>query len=706
MPRQLFANDLVVGQRFAGASHCVDDKAFENFAALTGDSHPIHYDDAYAARSRFGKRVAHGLLLNSLTALGATPLSGALEDSMIAFLEQSCRFKKPVFVGEHLTSEFLVASVKFNRDGATAIVRFDVKLTRRDGEAVLEGHHTYLLHRSAPETGIATPGHAKPSHAAASQAFDWTKVFDALGYRPGNSARKIVGLGRTICDRHAAGPGAVRTALLLPDKDGSERRVTYGELARFSNGFAHVLRQLGVKKGDRVATYLPRGLEALVAILGILNLGAVYVPIFTAYNEVGIRYRVRHSGASLLVTDASVRDHVPADLDIPVICAGGSEAPRDGDRDFWDELNRQPATFEAVECCATDAAAIIYTSGSTGAPKGGVLAVNFLAAVWPYIEHGLDLDPEADLFWPTGDPAWGYGFVCYLGVLAAGGTAIVLRDNLSGADCLSVLARHRVSNLATTPSLLRSIMALGDDAVRRAGLALRVITSCGEPLNAEVVEFFVRTCGTPPLDNFGATEYGLPIGNCASLGMPVKPGSMGLVSPGYQAAIVDDDGKELPTESVGLVAVKASDETLYWKEYWGDPAASAALRRGAWLCTGDLARRDSDGYFWFEGRADDMIKSSGYRIGPFEIESALLKHSAVAEAAVVGKPDALRGQIIKAFLVLRGESGGSDALAAEILESAKRHLGKHQYPREIEFVPELPKTPSGKIQRFALRGGK
>ena len=230
-----------------------------------------------------------------------------------------------------------------------------------------------------------------------------------------------------------------------------------------------------------------------------------------------------------------------------------------------------------------------------------------------------------------------------------------------------------------------------------------MVSSCGEPLNGEVVEFFRRVWNVTPMDHFGATELGLPVGNHNSLEMRVKPGSMGLPAPGQSMSIVDESGDELPPGSIGFIAQRSNDNNRYWLRYWNDEAASRGLYRGRWACTGDLARRDADGYFWFEGRSDDIIKSSGYRIGPFEIESAMLKHGAVAEVAVIGVPDPLRGQAIKAFAVTRPGIEGSGALADELVELVKDACGKHLFPREIEFVDALPKTQTGKIQRFLLR---
>jgi acetyl-CoA synthetase len=232
---------------------------------------------------------------------------------------------------------------------------------------------------------------------------------------------------------------------------------------------------------------------------------------------------------------------------------------------------------------------------------------------------------------------------------------------------------------------------------------LHALSSCGEPLNAKVVEKFQNLWGVTPMDQFGATEYAIPIGNFNAISMTVKAGSMGRPFPGFRMAIVDEDGNEQPTGEVGFIGKKFDPDYLYWTSYWGDPAASNDLLRRGWIVTGDLGRRDDDGYFWFEGRAGDMIKSAGYRIGPFEVESALLMHPAVAEAAVVGKPDELRGEIVKAFVVLRPGTTCNDELSEELATSVRAAVGGHQTPRVIEFIDALPKTETGKIQRFALR---
>ena len=531
-------------------------------------------------------------------------------------------------------------------------------------------------------------------------SFRWDDVLSELGW----SGRDRVNVAVTCVDRHRDGPRGARTALVWTGADGAERRLSYRELADESSRFANLLTRLGVRKGDRVATFMPRVPETFVAILGIFKAGAVFVPIFTGFGADAVRYRLVHSGARVLCTHAGQRDQVPAGIVSHIVCVADAQAHADNaDIDFAAAVRTERALFDPVMCRRDEPAAIIYTSGSTGQPKGCVIAANLLAAIWPYIRYGVDLRESTDLFWPTGDPGWGYGLCCYLPAFAAGATVLSVQPNPTAATCLETIARHGVTNLATTPTLLRALMALGEDVMRSRAGTVRAISSCGEPLNAQVVEFFRCVWGTTPMDHFGATEFSLPIGNMNGAAMTVKPGSMGLPFPGHEMAVVDDAGCALPADVTGFIAQRSTPDSLYWMRYWNDDAASESARHGGWVCTGDLARRDADGYFWFEGRADDIIKSSGYRIGPFEVESAILKDGRVAEAAVVGKADPLRGEIVKAYVVLKAGVAASTALADELVALVKRSLGRHQCPREIEFVPDLPKTQTGKIQRFLLR---
>lgn len=541
---------------------------------------------------------------------------------------------------------------------------------------------------------------AKPSYADAMRSFDWSAVLRDLSWHDGEP----INLGHTIVDRHA---DSERVALHWVGKDGSSATVSYRELRALSNKIANLLRARGVRKGDRVAGVLPRVPQTIAVMIGAWKAGAVYVPMFTGFGPDAIAFRLRNCGAKVVFTHSHYRSRVPDTEQVAVVTiarADGAGA-QSGDVDFREAIAAEKSdAFDPEPCSRRDPAVILYTSGSTGEPKGVAIAANFLAATRPYMQFGVDLKPD-DMFWPTGDPGWGYGFVCYHAALAVGVPVLSYEATPSPRDFLQFLQHQRVSNVATVPTLLRGVMALGLNELARYDLALRAISSCGEPLNSEVIRFFEEGLGLVPRDHFGSSENGLPLGNFNAIEADVKPGSMGLPMPGFAMSILDDDGHELPPDAVGYLAQRPSEQGLYALGYWQDAARTQALFRHGFIIAGDLARRDGAGYFWFEGRADDVIKSSAYRIGPFEVESAILHHPSVAEAAVVGKPDALKGQIVKAFVTLRPGQTAGPALAKEIQDITRRMVGDHAYPREVDVVDSLPKTESGKIQRFKLRAG-
>ena len=525
----------------------------------------------------------------------------------------------------------------------------------------------------------------------------WSQALAEIGW----TGRDRVNLAETMADRHAS---LTRPALIWEGRDGTRRMLGFADLAAASARHANLLRRLGVGPGDRVACVMPRVPEAIIAMLGAFRLGAVHLPIFSGFGEAAVARRVADAGAKAVVTHAEVRDRVPERWAAPVavLTVGAAGAP--GDTAYAVAVAAESETFDPVPRRRDDPAVLLFTSGSTGPPKAVAIATNFPAAIWPALRLGGDLRDE-DLFWPTGDPGWGYGLICYGIAMTLGITAHMWEANPQPSPTLDFLARHRITSLATVPTLLRGLMALGEDAVRRQDLSVRTVASCGEPLNAEVVTFFRRAWDVTPLDQFGSSEHGLPIGNRFAERDQVRPGSMGRALPGHRIAVVDETGAPVAPDTVGLIASLPPPDATYALGYWNNPEAERRLRRGeGWIVTGDLGRQDADGFLWFEGRADDVIKSAGYRIGPFEVESALLTHPAVAEAAAVGKPDPARGHIVKAFVVLRPGHTDSPALREELVAAARRALGAHAYPREIEVVTELPKTNSGKIQRFLLRG--
>jgi acetyl-CoA synthetase len=537
----------------------------------------------------------------------------------------------------------------------------------------------------------------KPSYAEAVAGFNWSTVLRDLDWQDGDA----IDLGRTIVDRHA---DTGRIALYWVGKDGATATLSYRDLRSLSNRIANLLRALGVRKGDRIAGILPRLPQTVAVMIGSWKAGGVYVPVFTGFGQDAVRFRLRNCGAKVVFTYRDYRSRVPDVERVAVVTIGdeGGAGLPGGDIDFHDAITGQSDHCDSDGCSRRDPAVLLYTSGSTGEPKGVAVAANFLAATRPYMQFGVDLKPD-DRFWPTGDPGWGYGFVCYHAALAMGVPVVSYEATPTPRDFLQFLQDQRVTTVATVPTLLRGVMALGAKELARYDLSLRAISSCGEPLNSEVIRFFAEGLGLIPRDHFGSSENGLPLGNFNALEAAVRPGSMGLPMPGFEMAIVDDGGRELPPGEIGNLAQRPSEQGFYALGYWQDPERTRHLFRHDWIVAGDLARRDRSGYFWFEGRADDVIKSSAYRIGPFEVESAILHHPAIAEAAVVGQPDALKGQIVKAYVTLRPGQDAGPALAAEIQAIVRRTVGDHAYPREVEVVDGLPKTESGKIQRFKLR---
>jgi len=537
---------------------------------------------------------------------------------------------------------------------------------------------------------------AKPSYAEAVRDFDWRSILKDLEWQ----GLEDINLGHTIIDRHANIHGV---ALYWVGKDGSRRTMTYRDMRALSNKVANLLRSLGVRKGDRIAGVLPRVPETVAIMIGTWKAGAIYVPIFTGFGPAAVSFRVRNCEAKVAFTHHEYRNRLSEMNDVAIVTITGPDVTRrQGDVSFWQAVDREDDSFVPEICSRSDPAVILYTSGSTGEPKGVPIASNFLVAIRPYMQFGVDLE-ATDRFWPTGDPGWGYGFVCYHVAMSMGVRVMSYEATPTPESFLHFLQEHRVSNLATVPTLLRGVMALGAEKVASYNLSLRCVSSCGEPLNSEVIRFFQEAFGLTPKDQFGSSENGLPLGNFNAIDAEVKPGSMGLPMPGFEMAVIDDDGRELPFGQVGYLTQRPSEQGYYALGYWKEPERTRQLFRHGWITAGDLARRDETGYFWFEGRADDVIKSSGYRIGPFEVESAILHHPAIAEAAVVGQPDALKGHILKAYVTLRPGQAPGPRLVQEIQDTARRIVGDHAYPREVEVVDSLPKTESGKIQRFKLR---
>ncbi|MEV1294571.1 AMP-binding protein [Pseudonocardia sp. NPDC049635] len=516
--------------------------------------------------------------------------------------------------------------------------------------------------------------------------------------RAGSSAAEL------LCDRHPA--GAVAFTVVEPDL--GARDITFGELREQSVRFAAALAELGVGPGDAVAVLMGRSAELVVALLGIWRRGAVHVPLFTAFAPPAVELRVGASGATVVVADADQCGKLDPSADLRLIVVGdrdGGDGPPG--EDFHALLDRHRGADAEPAVLGPDGVLIeLFTSGTTGAPKAVRVPVRALAAVLGYLEFGLDLRAD-DVYWNAADPGWAYGlYYAVLGPLAAGRRSLLLHAPFDPATTWAVLQRFGVTNFAAAPTVYRSLR--GATVPAAADLALRCLSSAGEPLTPDIPEWFEDRIGVTVRDHYGQTEQGMMIANgwAEPIREPVRPGSMGRPLPGWSLEVLGDDGTPAPPGTLGQVAVDVPASPLATFEGYARSTGSSRFSAdGRWYLTGDTATRDADGHFRFSARDDDVIIMAGYRIGPFEVESVLLTHPAVAEAAVVGRPDELRGEVLEAHVVLAPGAPGSAGLEAELQQLVKERYARHAYPRAVHVVDSLPKTPSGKVQRFLLRRG-
>ena len=503
--------------------------------------------------------------------------------------------------------------------------------------------------------------------------------------------------GRDVVDRLARED---RLGLLALDAQGSRRDYTFAQIADASQRWAAVLRDAGVRAGDRVIVVLPKIPDWLFCMTALLRIGAVAVPGAEQLRAKDLLFRATHSGAVAVVGHASNAGEIDAiaadapDLRIWLLVGGA--------RDGWtaaDPLVREATPFAGTPTRPTDTAYIVYTSGTTKEPKGVVHRVAYTWAKRLQAAAWLDAKPS-DLVWCSAGTGWAKSLWNVLLGPWSCGAAIVLHEGaFVPAERMDLIRDLGVTVLCQAPTEYRleaKLPNLGDWQLP----LLRHCVSAGEPLNPEVIERWDEAFGLTILDGYGQTENTLLVANVP--GIPVRPGSMGKPMPGHDVAVVDEQGDVCAPGEVGDIALSGRPPSLFAGYYKNDEETRAS-RRGAWYLTGDRAQVDDDGYFWFVGRADDVISSGAYRIGPFEVESALLEHPAVLESAVVGSPDADRGNVVKAFVVLRAGHEPNDALVRELQEHCKRVTAPYKYPREIEFVTELPKTRSGKIRRVELR---
>ena len=505
-------------------------------------------------------------------------------------------------------------------------------------------------------------------------------------------------IGVDVCDRHAAG-----TALIIEDAAGAVRTFSFPEISALSNRLANVLGTLGLTRGDRVAVLLPQSLEVALTHVAAFKAGLISVPLFTLFGADALQYRLADSGTRLLVTDregvgklTGIRDRLPA-LET-VLCIDGSP---DGAADFHGLLAGASAAYSPVDTGPDDPAIIIYTSGTTGNPKGALHGHRILPGHLPGVEMPHHFFPQpGDLFWTPADWAWIGGLFDVLMPAWHHGVPVLARRfaRFDPHAAVALMARHQVRNVFLPPTALKLMRQAG---VSGAGVQLRTLASGGETLGAELLDWAHASFGVTVHEFYGQTECNLVVGNDAAI-LPLRPGSMGRAMPGHTVAVLDDAGQKTPRGAVGRIAVQRPDPVMFLR-YWNRPEATAAKFVGDWLLTGDLGRQDEDGYFWYVSRDDDVITSAGYRIGPAEIEECLLRHPAVAMAAVIGAPDPLRTEIVVAFLVLRTGYHPNDGLSREIQDHVRQRLAAYEYPRRIVFVDELPMTATGKIMRRVLR---
>ena len=547
-----------------------------------------------------------------------------------------------------------------------------------------------------------------PDYDAFRRTFSWEAARAALDGLPGGRGLNIA---HEAVDRHAAGPRRDRVAIRWLGIDGSRRDLTFGDLARESNRFANVLAGLGVVPGDRVYALTGRIPELYFAALGAWKAKAVLCTLFAAFGPEPIRARMAIGEARALVTTealyrkklAGIRAALPKLEHVLVVGSPGLPDTRD----LAPLMAAASDRFEIPPTDPEDMALLHFTSGTTGTPKGAVHVHGAIVAHHTTARLALDLHPD-DVFWCTADPGWvtgtSYGIIA---PLSLGITSVVDESDFDAVRWYEILARERVSVWYTAPTAIRMMMKAGLDlAHERKVPDLRFLASVGEPLNPEAVRWGVEAFGLPFHDNWWQTETGgIMVANFAA--MDIRPGSMGKPVPGIEIAIVDarEDGTVRVIEEPGVegeLALKPGWPSMF-RAYLNEPARYAKCFVGGWYLSGDLVKRDADGYFWFVGRKDDVIKTSGHLIGPFEVESVLMEHPAVAEAGVIGKPDPVAGELVKAFVGLKAGFEASEELRRAILAHARKRLGAAVAPKELDFSASLPKTRSGKIMRRLLK---
>jgi acetyl-CoA synthetase len=497
-----------------------------------------------------------------------------------------------------------------------------------------------------------------------------------------------------------------RFALYWEDESGATAAYSFWDIQLAANRLSNALAALGVKRGDRVAIMLPQRPETAIAYVAIFQMGAIALPLSYLFGPDALEYRLEHAGASVAIAEPTTLPNLLAIRDKLTNLRHiiGVDVRESNVLDWNALLAKGKSTFEQLQTQADDPALIVYTSGTTGPPKGALKAHRVMIGNVPGFVHSHDFFPQkGDMFWSPADWAWTGGLMdALLPSWLFGMPILGYRGRFDAEKAYYLLEKYGVRNSFLFPTALKLMMKAVPSPKEKYALNLRSIMSAGESVGVTVIEWAREHLGVTINEMFGQTEINYVVGNCQAA-WPVKPGSIGRPYPGHRVAIIDEGGSEVPRGELGEIAVHRKDDPVFFLEYWKNPQATRDKFIGDWGCTGDQGRMDDDGYLWYQGRSDDVIKSAGYRIGPAEIESCLVKHPAVANAAVIGKPDATRGAIVKAFIVLQPGNAPSDRLTEEIQNHVRGRLAPYEYPREIEFIDALPMTTTGKVQRKELR---
>ena len=512
-------------------------------------------------------------------------------------------------------------------------------------------------------------------------------------------------IARACCGQWA--PDRSKVALYWEDESGATAAYSFWDIQLAANRLSNALAALGVRRGDRVAIILPQRPETAMAYMAVFQMGAIALPLSHLFGPDALKYRMNHAGASVAIVEPTTIGNlwsVKARLSQLKHVIGVAGARESGVLDFATLIQKSSSNFNCIDTSADDPALIIYTSGTTGAPKGALEAHRLIIGNIPGFVHSHDFFPQpGDLFWSPADWAWAGGlFDALLPSWYFGIPILGYRGRFDAEKAYYLLEKYGVRNAFLFPTALKLMMKALPNPRDRFNLKLRSIMSAGESVGVTVIEWAREQLGVTINEMFGQTEINYVVGNCQAA-WPVKPGSIGRPYPGHRVAVIDEKGVEVKRGELGEIAVDRTGDPVFFLEYWKNEKATKEKYLGDWGCTGDQGRMDDDGYLWYQGRSDDVIKSAGYRIGPAEIESCLVKHPAVANAAVIGKPDETRGSIVKAFIVLQPGHAPTANLIEQIQTHVRGRLAPYEYPREIEFIEALPMTTTGKVQRKELR---